>query len=71
MTSALDTKKLRYGELGQLPETLATEAALRNQTKQEQIDNTKKEEIEFLKKCRSLIQTVILGLLEVDTDEPL
>ena len=70
-TSVVDTKKLRDGELGQLLETLATDAAVRNQTKREQINNTKKEEIEFLTKCRSLIQIVISGPLEADTDKPL
>ena len=70
-TSVVDTKKLRDGELGQLLKTLTTEAAVRNQTKQEQIDNTKKEEIEFLTKCRNLIQTIIPRPLEADTDKPL
>ena len=63
-------KKLNDGELGQLLETLATEAAVRNHTRREQIDNTKKEEIKFLTKCKNLIQIVIPGPLEVDTDKP-
>ena len=57
--------------MGQLLETLAIETAVRNKTKCEQINNTKKEEIEFLTKCRNLIQTVILGPLEANTDKPL
>ena len=60
-TTIVGTTKLRYGELGQLLESLATEAATRSQTRREQLDNTKKEQIEFLTKCKSLIQTVIPG----------
>ena len=70
-TTVVDTKKLKDGGLGQLLENLTIEAAVRNMTKQEQIDNTKKEEIEFLKKCRNLIQTVISGPLKANTDKPL
>ena len=70
-TIAVDTTKLRDGELGQLLETLTTEATKRNQTRQEQLDSTKKEQIEFLTKCRNLIQTIISGPIEADTDKPL
>ena len=70
-TTAVDIEKLRDGYLGQLLETLATEAATRRKTKREQLDSIKKEKIEFLSNCRNLIQTIIPGPLEVDTDKPL
>ena len=70
-TTAVDTMKLRDGELGQILETLATDTAKRSQTRREQFDSTKKDKIEFMTKCRSLIQTVILGPIEADTDKPL
>ena len=57
--------------MGQLLENITTEAAIRNQTKREQIDKTKKEEIEFLTKCRNSIQIVIPGPLEANIDKPL
>ena len=60
-TTTVDTTKLRDGELGQLLETIAIEAATRIQTKWEQLDSTKKEQIEFLTKCKILIQIVIPG----------
>ena len=71
LTTTVDIVKLRDGELGQLLETLAIEAAIRSNTRREQLDNTKKEKIKFLSNCRSLIQTVILGPIEADTDKPL
>ena len=71
LTTAVDTAKLRDEELGQLLETLATEAARRNRTRREQLDSTKKEQIKFLSNCRNLIQTVIPGPVEADTDKPL
>ena len=68
-TTIVDTTELRDGDIGQLLETLATEAVTRIQTRREQIDNTKKEQIEFLTKCRTLIQTVIPGPIEVNIDK--
>ena len=70
-TTTINTMKLRDGELGQLLKSLATETTTRIQTRREQLDSTKKEQIEFLTKCRSLMQTVILGPIEADTDKPL
>ena len=70
-TTAVDTMKLRDGELGQLLQTLTTETTTRNQTRREQLDNNNKEQIEFLSKCRNLIQIVIPGPIEADTDKPL
>ena len=71
LTSVVDTKKLRDGELGQLLETLTTEATTRSQPRREHIDINKKEVIKFLTKCRSLIQTVISGPTDTNTDKPL
>ena len=70
-TTAIDTVKLRYGELGQILETLSPEVTTRIHTRWEQLDITKKEQIEFLSNCRNLIQTVILGPVEADIDKPL
>ena len=70
-TTVVDIEKLRDGYLGQLLDTLATEAATRRKTKREQLDSIKKEQIEFLSNCRNLIQTFILGPIEADTDKPL
>ena len=70
-TIAVDTVKLRDGELGQLLETLTTEEATISWTRREHLNSIKKEQIEFLSNCRNLIQIVIPGPLEADTDKPL
>ena len=70
-TTAVITTNLRDGELGQLLETLATEAKIISQIKQKQLDNSKNEQVEFLSKCRKLVQIVIPGPIEADTDKPL
>ena len=70
-TTTVDTTKLRDGELGQLLETLAIEAKTRSQIRHKELDNSKNEQVEFLSKCRKLVQTVIPGPLEADTDKPL
>ena len=70
-TSAVDTVKLRDGELDQLLGTLTTEAATRSKTRREQIDSIKIEKIEFLSNCRNLIQAIIPGPIEADTNKPL
>ena len=57
--------------MGKLLETLATEVATRRKIRREQLDSIKKEQIEFLSNCRNLIQIVILGPLEANTDKPL
>ena len=58
-TTAVDATKLKDGELGQLLETLAIEAKTRSQTRCKDLDDTEKEQVEFLLKCRNLAQSVI------------
>ena len=70
-TTTVDATKLRDAELGQLLETLAVEAKTRSQHIREDLDNKEKEQVEFLNKCRNLVQSVILGPVEVNTDKPL
>ena len=70
-TTAVDATKLKDAELGQLLETLAIEAKTRSQQRRKEIDNNEKEQVKFLNKCRSLVQMVIPGPTEVDTDKPL
>ena len=67
----VDATKLKDADLGQLLETLAIEAKTRSQQRHKELDNNEKEQVEFLNKCRSLVQMVILGPAEVDTDKPL
>ena len=50
LTTAVDTTKIKYGELGQLLETLAIEEKIRSQTRRKELDDTKKEQVEFLLK---------------------
>ena len=69
-TIAVDTTKLRDGELEQLLETLATEAKTRIQTRRQELDDNKNEQVEFLSKCRKLVQTVIPGPLEANNRKP-
>ena len=70
-TTTVNATKLRDGELGQLLETLATEEKTRSQIRWKHLDNSKNEQAEFLSKCKKLVQTVIPGLLEADTDKSL
>ena len=70
-TTAVDATKLRDPELEQLLEALAVEAKTRNQHRRKELDNKEKEQVKFLNKCRDLVQSVILGPIEVDTDKPL
>ena len=70
-TTAVDTTKLRNGELGQLLETLATEAKTRIHIRCKELDNSKNEQVEFLSKCRKLFQTVKTGPLKANTNKPL
>ena len=55
--------------MGQLLETLATEAKTRIQIRRKELDNSKNEQVEFLSKCRKLVQTVIPGPIEANTDK--
>ena len=70
-TTAVDATKLKDGELGKLLKSLAIEVKTRSQTRRKELDNTEKEQVEFLLKCRNLAQSIIPGLMEVDTDKPL
>ena len=70
-TTAVDATKMKDGELGQLLETLAIEAKTRSQTRCKELDDTEKEQAEFLLKCRNLVQSIIPGPMEVNTDKPL
>ena len=70
-TFAVDTLKLRDGVLDQLLGALTKEATTRSQKRQEQLDKIKKEQVEFLTKCRNLTQTFLPGENETDTDKPL
>ena len=69
-TTAVDATKLQDGELGQLLEILATKEKTRSQSRRQQLDDSKNEQVEFLSKCRKLVQTVIPGPLEADTNKP-
>ena len=62
---------LTDAELGQLLETLAVEAKTRSQHRRKELDNNEKEQVEFLNKCRRIVQLVIPGLIEFNTDKPL
>ena len=68
-TTAVDATKLKDRELGQLLETLAIEAKTRSLTRHKELDDTEKEQVEFLLKCRNLAQSVIPRPMEVDTDK--
>ena len=70
-TTVVDATKLKDGELGQLLETLAIKAKTRSQTRRKELDDTEREQVELLIKCRNLAQSVILGPMQVDTDKPL
>ena len=70
-TTAVDATKMKSKELGQLLETLAIKAKTRSQTRRKELDDTKKEQVEFLVKCRNLAQSVIPGPMEANTDKPL
>ena len=66
-----DTTNLNDAELGKLLETLAVEAKAWSQQRHKELDNKEKEQVEFFNKFKILLQSVILGLAEVDTDKPL
>ena len=64
-TTAVNATKMKDGELGQLLETLAIEAKTRSQNRHKELDETDKEQVKFLLKCRNLAQSVIPGPMEV------
>ena len=70
-TTIVDTINLKDRELGQLLETLAIEEKTRSQTRRKELDDTEKEQVELLSKCKNLAQSIILGPMEADTDKPL
>ena len=70
-TTVVDTTKLRDGELGHLLGALTQEATTRIQSRKEQRDKLKEEQVKFLIKCRNLTHTVAPKENETDTDKPL
>ena len=68
-TITVDATKIKDRELGQLLETMAVEEKTRSQTRRKELDDTEKEQVDFLLKCRNLAQSIILGPMEVDTDK--
>ena len=70
-TTAVNATKIRDGELGKLLETLEIEAKTRSHKRRKELEKNEKEQVEFLNKCRNLVQSVIPGPTEVDTDKPL
>ena len=52
-------------------ETLEIEEKTKSQNIRKELNNNEKEQVEFLNKCRNLIQSVIPGPIEVYTDKPL
>ena len=47
------------------------EEKTRSQNRRRELDENQKEQVEFLNKCRNLVQFFILGPTEVDTNKPL
>ena len=70
-TTAVDATKLRDPELEQLLEALEVETKTRNQHRRKELGNKEKEQVKFLNKCRNLVQSMIPGPVEVNTDKPL
>ena len=70
-TTAVDPTKLRDGELGQLLESLEIEAKTRGQRRHKELDDNEKEQVKFLNKCRNLMQSMIPGPTEVETNKSL
>ena len=71
LTTVVDATKMRDGELGQLLETLDIKEKTRSQNRRKELDDTERQQVEFLTKCRNLAQSMILGSTKVDTDKPL
>ena len=70
-TTTVNATKLKHRELGQLLETLAIKEKTRSHTRCKELNDTEKEQVEFLLKCRNLAQSMIPGPMEADTDKPL
>ena len=58
-------------EVGQLLKTVAKESKKRTDQKNKELVAKNAEEVKFLSRCIALVQTVIPGPIEVDTDQPL
>ena len=58
-------------EIGQILKTLAKESKRRTTTLRKQLRDKETEEVEFLDKCRSLVQSIVPGPVEVATYQPL
>ena len=71
LTTAVDPTKTRDGELGKLLESLEIEAKTRSQNKRRELDDNEKEQVKFLNKFKNLVQSVIPGPTEDDTEKPL
>ena len=68
-TTTINATKLMDPKLEQLLEALAVEAKTRNHHKHKELYNKEKEQVKFLNKCRNLVQSMILGPIEVDIDK--
>ena len=66
-----DASSLTDTELGQLLKTLASEAKMRSEQRNKELNDKNAEQVEFLNKCRNLAQFVMSGPIEVDIDKPL
>ena len=64
-----DATSLTDAELGKLLKTLAVEAKTRSQQRRKEVDNKDEEQVKFLNKYRNLEQSVMLGPIEVNTNE--
>ena len=58
-------------EVSQLLKTVAKESKKRTDRKNKELVAKHAEEVEFLGRCRNLVQTMIPGPIDVDTDRPL
>ena len=58
-------------EVGQLLNTLAKDSKRRTTRLRKQLADKETQEVEFLDKCRSLVQTVAPGPIDTATDRPL
>ena len=64
-----DETSLTDTDLGQLLKTLAVEAKKRSEQRHKELNNKVEEHVEFLNNCKNLAQSVMPGLVEVDTDK--
>ena len=69
--SLRDASSLDDSEVSQLLKTVAKESKKRIDRKNKELVAKNAEEFEFFSRCRALVQIVVPGPLEVDTDRPL